>query len=221
MNRDIKRFIDTIINEAPNMITFDLECNKCEFQRIESLELIALVPSESTKSTIESRTLLSYIGSPISFEIVYYYDNTQLNFHKLQMRSVAPAHVLSTLDLDKFGLTSSEPIIQLESIFKFTFRDQYNIIRKSIAIQIADRERPVRLDEKETDRWHLGTYQKEATWIQGSSTSQFIINWIKLSLINGYVSRKIDIRYMEFHDQIEEIDRRREEMMWRKYKVLE
>lgn len=218
MNRDIKRFLDMISEEAPEMITFDLECNKCEFQRIEPLELIAIVTEESTKRTTEIKTITSYIGFPISFEIVYCYDITRPNYHKLQIRSVFPSYVLSTLDLHKLGFTTSKPVIQLESIFKFTFRDKYNTTRKRIAMQIADKEHPVRYNEKETSHWHLGAYQKETTWIEGSSTPQFLINWIKLSLINGYVSRKVDIQFFEVHELIEDIDRKREDMLWERYR---
>lgn len=220
MNWDIERFLDMISKEAPEKIEFNMEFNKCEFQRAETNESIAICFEESTKPTIKTITIISYLGWPVSFEIVYCYDNTRPNYHKLQMHSVFPSYVLSTLDLHKLGFTTSKPVIQLESIFKFTFRDEYNTTRKSIAMQIADKEHPVRYNEKGTNHWYLGTYQKETTWIEGSSTSQFIINWIKLSLINGYVSRKIDIRFLEFHKQIKELDYGREEIFWGKYRNI-
>lgn len=219
MNGDIKCFLDVIIDEAPKVVMFDLECNKCKFERYEPIELIAMVSEDNSKPVIERIILASYRGSPVSFDIVYCYDRNRSNYHKLQMRSVFPSYVLSTLDLYKSGFTISKPVIHLKSIFKFSFRDKYNATRKSIAIQIADKEHPVRYNEKETYYWHLGTYQVEnSIWIEGSSTLQFIINWIKLSLINGYVSRKIEIQFIEVHNLIEELDLKKEVALWEKHR---
>ncbi|MDQ0086732.1 hypothetical protein J2T12_000126 [Paenibacillus anaericanus] len=217
----LKRFLDLITDEAPKMIMFDLECNKCEFQRYEPIELIVMVSEDNSKPVIESIILASCRGFLVSFDIVYCYDRNRPNYHKLQMRSEFPSCVLSTLDLYKLGFTKGKQVIHLESIFKFTFRDKYNSTRKSIVIQIADKKHLERYNGKENGCWRLGTYQVEdRIWIDELSTLQFMINWIKLSLINGYVSRKLDFLYFEVQELVEEIDIKREEMLSEKFKDI-
>jgi hypothetical protein len=111
---------------------------------VEPLEVIEKITEENDKPTKVSKTLLRYIGIPVSLELVYYYDLSRSNYHKIQMRSDISSSVLSKLDLYKMGFTKNKQVIHLDSMFKYFFRDGNNSARKYIAIQMANDEDPNR-----------------------------------------------------------------------------
>lgn len=162
-----------------------------------------------------SRIVLSYFGMPFSFNIEYVYDLHDTKYHRLILRTTYPSHTLSQMNLGKSSIGLKDPIIQLKPSYKFTFRDGHNQLRKQLATHLAAKEQLLEYAGNELSDCILGTYcAAKDGWLDGGSTAQFLVNWLKFSIISGYIAKKIDVKFYEMDEQLHRIEEERKNFRW-------
>ncbi|WP_054939220.1 hypothetical protein [Paenibacillus ihuae] len=214
MNLKIQSFMDNLVKETPKVIKFNMNSFNCEFEKIEGCiphDPIVFMERE-TKQEIEKNVILRFIGSPISFDVIYCHDLNNSASTKLELHSTFPDCILSTISLDS---TEQVDEVVLSPNIRFTFKDDLNHIRKEIAFRLLIDENLLPPTEILKSRIHLGTYQTDLkSWLNSRNTEQFYVDWIKVALIMGYVTRKIDVVFFNVHELIEELDHKRENIRW-------
>lgn len=215
MNLKIQSFIDNLVNQTPRTIKFNMNSFNCEFEKIEDCippEPLVFMGRDS-KREIEKNVLLRFIGWPIGLDVIYCHDLNNSASNKLELHSTYPDCILSTINLD--SKEQGDEIILSPNI-RFTFKDDLNHIRKDIALRLLIDENLLPPTDIIKSRIHLGTYQTEMkSWLNSRNTEQFFVDWIKVAIIMGYVTREIDVIFFNVHELIEEVDHKREDIRWK------
>ncbi|MGG3925912.1 hypothetical protein ABET51_07910 [Metabacillus fastidiosus] len=182
----VNNFLQKIREESPQLVQFSIGQQDYEFTKIN--------PSFSEGA------LLRYEGrinpmKQIKIEIRHTI-NPNTNFNRLETHAPGKSAQLTCFHFGQLEFVSGKLIIDISQIVKFSGQNApvINLQKKEATVAVLDAEGLIISEENRAPRWYLGTFNNETQqWIYGKGTTDFISNFLKVSLIMGHFRGNRDI----------------------------